>query len=433
MKISLLFWSTSVIAGPLHHSYSRTPRSVQPSPTRLLDTAFSQTNTSLHELSPPVIALETRADPTTPPEGAVFFNVKDWQWDQTYKNSPDMERVNAAWAMAWELVDSAINQLKKLEDDVVEYENSPSGHLEPNGLPRAPGSRNLAVRRYIALSDPAYTQMFGADRNSIGLIHNTLPKQDAGGRNNNLIYLTAIKKDAKQIDGTDGCKGKEGGKAQAFAAPVSGMKWWEEMTNTVPKWREKGAVAAPPEDAWSINFCEGFFEAQDLTTQLQKLKDGADKSEICNLENLDSTARIVVHEWTHFPFTLWTNKWDASKVLKGDHVGWKQVASRSTKSSKRGHQPTNVGTYSSLNADSYAWFAVYGYMNHLDGCAGVHWNRNPLYTAAECQIDVWPPSEKKKQVKNNWACYVPGDRDDATDIWCKVGHSEDEMDIDLEI
>lgn len=65
--------------------------------------------------------------------------------------------------------------------------------------------------------------MFAADRKSIGLIHNNfqklsnvIPKQDAEGRNNNLIYLTAIKENANQIDGSNGCKGKDGGESTGF-------------------------------------------------------------------------------------------------------------------------------------------------------------------------------------------------------------------------
>jgi hypothetical protein len=150
--------------------------------------------------------------------------------------------------------------------------------------------------------------MFGADANSIGLIHNNfvkvrdgIAKQDADGRNNNLIYLTAIKTSATETADDpnnpgdpkerDGCNGREKGspRAQAFVVRVSDMEWWHAAKNADPKWTAAGTAAVPPENAWNINFCEDFFKAPELTTMLQALKDTTPKQDVCDLSKLDTT------------------------------------------------------------------------------------------------------------------------------------------------
>jgi len=111
-----------------------------------------------------------------------------------------------------------------------------------------------------------------------------ISSQNADGRENYPIYLTALKNEAfeasdKKETPTDLCEGS----TQAFVLKMSDTLWWKRMKDTV------GTEASPPGDAWTVNFCEGFFKTADLTAKLQQLKDGASKTEICNLENLDNT------------------------------------------------------------------------------------------------------------------------------------------------
>jgi hypothetical protein len=111
--------------------------------------------------------------------------------------------------------------------------------------------------------------------------NNGVTKQYTEGRNDQLIYLTAIKEKASQLEKpkTDQCK--DGTKA--FEAQLSSIVWWKEQYDAV------GPDATPPGDARVINFCQAFFDAADLTTKLQQLKDGANKEEICDLDKIDTT------------------------------------------------------------------------------------------------------------------------------------------------
>lgn len=61
----------------------------------------------------------------------------------------------------------------------------------------------------------------------------------------------------------------------------------------------KGLAKTLPADAQVIHFCPPFFEMARMEDQLYILEtDESKKSEICNLANLDSTARAVLHEIT---------------------------------------------------------------------------------------------------------------------------------------
>lgn len=62
-------------------------------------------------------------------------------------------------------------------------------------------------------------------------------------------------------------------------------------------------------------------------------------------------------------------------------------------------------------------------MNNLDKCANIRWNRNPAFVAAQCAADIWPQS-KEKIVKNNWRCYIQGDRDKDQPEFCSAGKPE---------
>lgn len=57
--------------------------------------------------------------------------------------------------MALRLIESAMAQLKTLETEALNYQNSPGIALEQNGLFRPVPDRKLDVRRFIAGYDPA--------------------------------------------------------------------------------------------------------------------------------------------------------------------------------------------------------------------------------------------------------------------------------------
>jgi hypothetical protein len=77
-------------------------------------------------------------------------------------------------------------------------------------------------------------------------------------------------------------------------------------------------------------------------------------------------ARILLHEWTHLPYTLNTN---AAGTNVKDYIGWEAVSSRSylylkasktdkKKEMRRKAQISQTETFGSRKADSYAQFAV---------------------------------------------------------------------------
>ncbi|KAH7068315.1 hypothetical protein BKA63DRAFT_570423 [Paraphoma chrysanthemicola] len=435
---------TLVLAKPLRHTLetARSSRGSQPTLGSFNDSGFFQGS---HSLEPEILR---RADDTVePPDSTVFYDVKDWQWDQDHANSVDKSRVKTAWTMSLDLIDKAISQLTSLESRTAAYENSPGMVFDQAGIPKDVGQRKLALRRFIAQVDPAYTQMFAADRSTIGLIHNNFKKvrngitnKDAEGRNNNLIYLTAMKKNARQIKMKENAWGVEPWKldacnghnendppAQAFVAPINTMQWYVDMQAEPAKWDTPGAAPPPPKDALVINFCNDFFAARDLTAQLQRLRDGEPNQNICNLAELDTTERILIHEMTHPIFTLNTNSNPAIFDITGFvTVAKGSIEQSSAKSLQRAkqYQAARVANTISLTAESYAWYAIYSYMNNLDACAGVIWNANPLYTAGQCAADVWPPNVNKI-VKNNWRCYVAGDHDKDGVEWCKPDPPKD--------
>jgi len=69
----------------------------------------------------------------------------------------------------------------------------------------------------------------------------------------------------------------------------------------VPAADVQGFKGAYPEGTQMIHFCPPFFDDKKarMETQLQILEtDESKKAEICNLANLDSTARVLLHEIT---------------------------------------------------------------------------------------------------------------------------------------
>lgn len=130
-------------------------------------------------------------------------------------------------------------------------------------------------------------------------------------------------------------------------------------------------------DSTLIVFCPAWYSgtsvpgSQALTMQrvLEGKLRGGDQS-VCDLGQVDSQARVLVHEWTHI-------NWIKPPSGTGDEggYGWEESANTA-----------NAGyNAAAANADNYAWFAVYHYWNNMN--QGGH--TCPVPQGATCQ-DVWP-------------------------------------------
>lgn len=68
----------------------------------------------------------------------------------------------------------------------------------------------------------------------------------------------------------------------------------------VQAFQDVGGVQ-PPGEAHILNFCEPFFKLDRMETQLHTLQtsnDVQERARICDLDHLDSSARVMLHEWT---------------------------------------------------------------------------------------------------------------------------------------
>jgi hypothetical protein len=85
------------------------------------------------------------------------------------------------------------------------------------------------------------------------------------------------------------------------------------------------------------------------------------------------------------------------------------------------------GTYYPIHdIDTFFLIAkqVYSYMNNVEKCQGVHWNKFKSFATKACQTDVWPPTENK-YVKNSWDCYAPEGSKKGSKVWCRWEIGED--------
>lgn len=263
--------------------------------------------------------------------------------------------------MARALIETSINHLTTFDKDLNTAKSSDDINKPVTGRKPTQNQIKKRVRQWIALSEPAYTQYFGAHIDSVGTLRDNyqkiltgISKQDAAGRNNHPIYLTAMA-EARTTDNEDQCVGKQAGeKAQAFVIQAKHMQWLADLK----KQTSAPPGQMPPDDAWVMNFCEAFFTTADMTAKLDGLQEDHNKAkDICNLKNLDSTARVILHEWTHLDFTLNTNA-DGPPNLRRDWVGCNQAASYAVTGPKSGNQPSQFKSFTSKNADSYAWYSV---------------------------------------------------------------------------
>ncbi|KUJ12546.1 uncharacterized protein LY89DRAFT_738322 [Mollisia scopiformis] len=151
-------------------------------------------------------------------------------------------------------------------------------------------------------------------------------------------------------------------------------------------------AAGLPQNAQMLHFCPAFFDIN----QLGRMEFQTEESSF-SLDKLDSTARCLLHELTHLPWTLNTNLNDEPK----DKRGWFEVITFAVDVDKQSSAQTpNTKTFRALNADNYAWMAIYNYFNSLDKCAGIRYtgeNQGP----STCNADVWP-QDALKPVKTTW-------------------------------
>ncbi|KAK8001201.1 hypothetical protein PG991_013423 [Apiospora marii] len=344
----------------------------------------------------------------------IFQPLPGYQWDQdvTGDEYPHKTRVIDAWHTAMELAKAAKESIKELtpshlEEQAKEVREKKKGKTRPNKT-----YVQARVRAWIAQQYPAYSQMFGAAidqevepddvvKQTWGapqLVHNRLDKflknigdPDAIGsplrldpdedplhwnRKKHPLYFTRHEK-PEQTDGEKPCeKGTE-----AFTIRASELRDFET-------------------GKWKITQFE-----QNLML-LQQLKEGKKtKEEICTLKH-STTARVLLHEMLHLGFTLNL----LPPGLHGDVVGYREAAENSLVGTGQvvnfSHLGADKGGSSEL-PDSYAWFGVYAFLNGLDACKGIHWNKNKNAEADSGCTDVWPQDETKP-VHSDFTKYKKG-------------------------
>ncbi|CZR53615.1 uncharacterized protein PAC_03495 [Phialocephala subalpina] len=346
---------------------------------------------------------------TTAPKSTVWQGVNGVQWDQW---SQDV--VVKAWALMMEMAVKAPSDLTDLTPSGPSYQLFQS-QTTSDGIcqammkdpTRSTPAYLLCYRTFIAANNYAYGQLFGADPENIDFIIANFERidtelenlQSTGGTNpgadgfiraGNLLYLT-MGPTLHALNGANICDGG----TQAFAVVATGTQ-------------EFSANQYVSADAWIIHFCPAFFQLPRMERQLWDLQQGGvPKETICNLNNLDSTARALLHEVTHLPWVLNTNYYQSDP----EKYGFYTATSYATDAG--GNQATHTKSFSSRNADSYAWMAVYNFWNSVKECQGIKYT-GTNQAAAGCNTDVWPSTPDvngrlyPKLVKNQWNNYVKG-------------------------
>ncbi|KIN00028.1 hypothetical protein OIDMADRAFT_55916 [Oidiodendron maius Zn] len=326
---------------------------------------------------------------TTAPPSTIWQGLPGSQWDDSSK-----DQVVKAWNMAMKLATTSVASLEDLLPGSNNYDAFLHQTVVVDGVCKAMKSDPtrttnqylLCYRTFLAANNLAYGQLFGADPENIQLIYdnfvriveqtenldgngNGVPGADGFIRDNTPIYLT-MGPTLIDTKGENICNGKGPSDAatQAAAVVADGTKVFADSTNDVPA------------DAWLIHFCPAFFMLPRMEDGLAMLENGsAQKQWFCNLNNLDSGARALLHEITHLPWVLNTN------FGVRERYGF-EVAT------------------SSRNADSYAWMSVYNFYNSLDFCQGVKYT-GKFESPQSCITDVWP-NNVAKLVNNQWPSYT---------------------------
>ncbi|MCJ1422106.1 hypothetical protein MMC32_008476 [Xylographa parallela] len=349
-------------------------------------------NQSLAYSPPPHEHLLARGDTylTASPASTQWQNFPNGygQWDDQHK-----DMVIRAWNIAKIMTAAVLASMQAIGSGSPNYQLFTETNPICKNTKAATAEFYNCYRTFIAQSNLAYGQLFGADPENIGLItqnwkslHDNLEVQNAPNRGNQLLYLSMSSVVTNIGTGQDECAGG----TIAFVIPI---KYVKEM---------QGPGVQPPIGATIMNFCDPFFKLPRMEELLSKLVSdrAGNQAQICNIDNLDSSAQVMLHEMTHLPWTINTN-------LNGkptDRRGFMTVISYNTAQS--GLQRMSTKSFGSQNADSYAWQGVYHYFNNLDLCQGVTFtggNSNP----SGC-TDVYPKSQQSKWVNYQWNNYPTG-------------------------
>ncbi|MCJ1435613.1 hypothetical protein MMC27_004987 [Xylographa pallens] len=276
-------------------------------------------------------------------------------WDASCTRSSDRAAIYNAWNAALNLAQSAYGGLSGLRADL------PNPYTT-DATTRIPVPQN---GNYIAWTDPAYTQLFGALSGRIGDVGNVYQKmlanmpnqygQDRGGRELRLVCNT-------MRDYNNALHCTPGYEAITFDRyPNNDVEAKYEIPNTA-----------------LILFCPGFFDAPSQQDVLAHAEASAGPSfqlggvpYECDLTHLATQAVTMLHEWAHLT-------WIKGCPANPDPYGYAACA-RSVRSGGK----VNWNLISKF-AEAYAFYAQYHY-----------WNNLPFCNNGQGCIDVWPPSVAK--------------------------------------
>ncbi|KAI9673999.1 MAG: hypothetical protein M1817_002205 [Caeruleum heppii] len=338
--------------------------------------------------------LQKRADyQTEAPPGTRWQAFPYYQWDDQHK-----DWVTHAWAGAKALAEAAAASIDAVAPGSPAYQLFFEGNGPCKETKRGTAEFKNCYRMFIAANNLAYGQLFGADPENIGLIQTNFRKlldsvedQGADGHDNLPLLLTV----SAQVTDKDSKENICDGGTQAFVIGFS----------QIQEYIDAGGVQ-PDERSWVLNLCPAFFEMKRMEQELDKLqkdKNGK-RNEVCNLDNLDTTSRVMLHEMTHFAWTLNTN----NNNRPSDQRGYRTVTSYGTDDANVGaNQRMHTKSFSSQNADNYAWMGVYQYFNSLAECQGVEYSGPYAQDEGNGCTDVWP-SSPGKWVKMRWNNYPSG-------------------------
>ncbi|KAH8590600.1 hypothetical protein B0O99DRAFT_691387 [Bisporella sp. PMI_857] len=267
-------------------------------------------------------------------------------WDQTCTDAGDRLKITKAFADAKMLGKMAVEALGDLSKSLPEPVKKSSSVKEN--------------QQYIAIQDPAYTQMWHALDQRVADVKNKYEKILTGveevpdNRSKGKGGLRFIcDKDGKVMDP----KGKpycDGG-SQAIT---------NNAGNEQPI--EQKYVFA---HSASIVFCPPFFDDTKYPNMEQNYNDFDHHK---TLDLIDCRERIVLHELTHLAWTI--------NIWRVENRGF--LNSAKTAGRNGGKDPD--WSSASNNADNFAWYALYSY-----------WNRLDKWGSDTCNNDAWPEGVKK--------------------------------------